>query len=468
MRQAVLLRDPRRTPSLRFFRLADRFRLLPVLSYAFASGTVVETIEATSEGEHTWLRICVGDDEILRCRATDADKTAMWKDALTAARVLTGLLMSMKATKDQASSGTSGMPATAVILKSVYMLKSPHKKFRLWYEVKREPTSDSRMTIIARSGKRIKEVFFDPKVELHQGDLVLVTDRSCPDERGKEKYHMIKMRSPHNYGYINQKVLQAAFLQESQAGLLRFLTPSVQKFLLHGTLADVQSEKSAPAASRRVTSADQHDPIDNSKIFRKETPSAAASVAASTPSMPSPSASALSPSSSSAGALPAASSSSAASLEPPRPGVRKSSSQELSSSPFNIHRKRSFSTDSCRPRFLNHAASAHNLTRLSRPRLQSRVRHQQLAIIAIKTQLQNKKGTTAHGQKWLKTLKGQMEKFQRDHGPHQKELFEALDRTPPERRQQGQLLDTSGAPYSADIIQKMLKDALKEMMEQPL
>ena len=107
----------------RFLRLADVFKLLPVFTHAFTTGTVVEAIEATPEDEHTWIRIRVGDDEILRCRAADAEQTAMWKDALTAAMVLTALLVSMKATKDLASSGSSGMTATAVILKSVYMLK---------------------------------------------------------------------------------------------------------------------------------------------------------------------------------------------------------------------------------------------------------------------------------------------------------------------------------------------------------
>ena len=97
---------------------------MPVFSHAFAAATVVEAIPATPEDEHAWIRVRMGGAEILRCRPADASKATIWKDALTAAMVLTALLGSMKATKESANAGgSSGMTATAIILKSVYMLK---------------------------------------------------------------------------------------------------------------------------------------------------------------------------------------------------------------------------------------------------------------------------------------------------------------------------------------------------------
>lgn len=326
---------------------------------------------------------------------------------------------------------------------------------------------------------------------------MLVTDRSCPDIVGSGKYHMIKLRSPHNNGYVNAKLLQAAFLPESQAGLLRLLTPEVRKFLLHGTLSEVSSDRLLATNIRRSSSRQVKTPTPRKgKIFTFN----------SDGTIKSPSALSKSPSHALAKQSSAPAPSGSAALHPFAAAPRHP--------PLQIQRKRSLSSDDSkmaalrasknfnastpsisssrlpaaaassasassrrevrsvqRPAASASAASKRNKNRSvgdldlnrSRPRLKSQVRHQYLARIAIQTQLKNKIGLTAHGQKWLKTIIGQMDKFTNDHGPCQKQLYDALKRTPAERRQQGQLLDESGEPLTEEAIKSLLTNALAEM-----
>lgn len=455
LRQARLFRDPRGKPSLRCFRLNDRARLATIFSHTFVAQTVVESAVVDLEDDNTWIKIRNQEEVVIQCRGESISKTNLWKEALTSAMVMTSLLVSMMSKSPTAGVANAG----TVILKSVYMIRAPRAKntFRRWYEVKRIPSSESRRTIFShRSAQRVKEIFFYPKLELHEGDLVLVLDRAIKDVNGKESYHKIKLRSPYEHGYVNVKFLEAAYLPESQAGLIKFLTPSVRKFLLHGTLADWVSSEPVHGIS--------------APILRGVTPRARPTPKFSFPAAPDEPATR---STDAASDLPRFSMSSAA-----LPMDQRLLSLQTTNALF---RKRSMSIDECG--MISEKASRGVYSKSSpmlvppkpkpkpkpkqrsRPRLQSNVRQQHLVRIAIKTQLQNKKGLAAHGRKWLKTIKGQMEKFTAAHGPSQKRLYEALQRTPAERRQNGEILDEEGIPISEEGIKILLTDALAEMSE---
>ena len=111
--------------------MSDRARLAHISVYAFEAKTVVQQAPANPEDKNTWISICGGDGgEILRCRGTDAKKTELWKDALTASMVLAALLASMKPSAKKAASAASAC-ASAIILKSVYMLKVNRDRFAI-------------------------------------------------------------------------------------------------------------------------------------------------------------------------------------------------------------------------------------------------------------------------------------------------------------------------------------------------